>query len=81
MTKMPPIKLEGTKLKIKKIFVNKRNGQLTITLPKKKMKSVPSLIKLGGKGQVESWLGSLVQRPEGSPKLVRVKETAKEDFK
>jgi hypothetical protein len=47
----------------------------------KKIKSVPSLIKLGNKGQVESWLGSLVQRPEGSPKLVRVKETAKDDFK
>lgn len=47
----------------------------------RKIKSIASLEKLGGKGQVIAWLGELVQRPEGSPKLVRVKETAKEDFK
>jgi hypothetical protein len=63
-----------------KVLVEKGLSDAELWEPKK-MKSVPSLIKLGGKGQVESWLGSLVQRPEGSPKLVRVKETAKEDFK
>jgi hypothetical protein len=63
-----------------KVLVEKGLSEAELWEPKK-MKSVPSLIKLGGKGQVESWLGSLVQRPEGSPKLVRVKETAKEDFK
>jgi hypothetical protein len=63
-----------------KVLVEKGLSDAELWEPKK-MKSVPSLIKLGSKGQVESWLGSLVQRPEGSPKLVRVKETAKEDFK
>ena len=63
-----------------KVLVEKGLSEAELWEPKK-MKSVPSLIKLGGKGQVESWLGSLVQRPEGSPKLVRVKETAKDDFK
>ena len=47
----------------------------------RKIKSIASLEKLGGKGQIIAWLGDLVQRPEGSPKLVRAKETAKEDFK
>ena len=47
----------------------------------RKIKSIASLEKLGGKGQVIAWLGGLIQRPEGSPKLVRIKETAKEDFK
>jgi len=63
-----------------KVLVEKGLPEEQIWEPKK-MKSVPSLIKLGGKGQVESWLGGLIQRPEGSPKLVRVKETAKDDFK
>jgi len=63
-----------------KVLVEKGLKEEQLWEPKK-MKSVPSLVKLGTKGQVESWLGSLVQRPEGSPKLVRVKETAKEDFK
>jgi hypothetical protein len=46
-----------------------------------KLKSISVLEKLGPKGQVASWLGDLVQKPEGSPKLVRAKEVnAKEDF-
>lgn len=46
-----------------------------------KLKSLPTLEKLAPKGsQVTAWLGDLVIRPEGSPKLVRVKETAKDDF-
>jgi hypothetical protein len=45
-----------------------------------KLKSIAALEKLGPKGQVVSWLGDLVQRPEGSPKLVKAKEDAKEDF-
>jgi len=35
---------------------------------------------LGPKGQVAAWLGELILRPEGEPKLVRAKEDAKEDF-
>ena len=62
-----------------KILVEKGLSEDELWKPRE-MKSVPSLAKLGTKGQVESWLGSLIQRPEGSPKLVRVKETAKEDF-
>jgi hypothetical protein len=46
-----------------------------------KLKSIATLEKLRPKGQVVAWLGELVQRPEGSPKLVRVQETASEDFK
>jgi hypothetical protein len=46
----------------------------------RKLKSIAALEKLGPKGQVTAWLGDLVLRPEGSPKLVRVKEDAKEDF-
>jgi hypothetical protein len=46
-----------------------------------KLKSVAELEKLGPKGQVAAWLGSLVQKPEGSPKLVRSKQNAEEDFK
>lgn len=46
-----------------------------------KLKSIAALEKLRPKGQVVAWLGELVQRPEGSPKLVRVKQTAAEDFK
>jgi hypothetical protein len=46
-----------------------------------KLKSISVLEKLGPKGQIVSWLGDLVQKPEGSPKLVKTKEVdAKEDF-
>ena len=45
-----------------------------------KLKSISALEKLGPKGQVTAWLGDLVQRPEGSPKLVKSKQDAKEDF-
>lgn len=34
------------KVKIDKVFVNRRNGQMTIILPKKKMKRVPSKIEV-----------------------------------
>ena len=46
-----------------------------------KLKSVAALEKIGPKGKVAAWLGDLIIRPDGQPKLVRVKETAKEDFK
>ena len=42
------------------------------------LKSIPSLEKINP--QVTAWLGDLVLRPEGQPKLVRVKQAAKEDF-
>ena len=45
-----------------------------------KLKSIAALEKLGPKGQVAAWLGELVLRPEGQPKLVKTKEDAKEDF-
>jgi hypothetical protein len=44
-----------------------------------KLKSLASLEKINK--QVAAWLGELVQRPDGEPKLVRVKETVEEDFK
>jgi hypothetical protein len=45
-----------------------------------KLKSLPTLEKIGPKGKVAAWLGNLIVRPDGQPKLVRMKETAKEDF-
>jgi len=44
-----------------------------------KLKSLASLEKINK--QVAAWLGELVLRPDGEPKLVKVKENAKEDFK
>ncbi|CAB4129404.1 Protein of unknown function DUF2800 [uncultured Caudovirales phage] len=47
-----------------------------------KMKSIASLEKLAAKGQIVTWLGDLVQRPEGTPKLVRDRANdAGDDFK
>ena len=43
-----------------------------------KLKSIASLEKINK--QVAAWLGELVLRPDGEPKLVKVKEDAKEDF-
>ena len=43
-----------------------------------KLNSLASLEKINK--QVAAWLGELVLRPEGSPKLVKTKENAKEDF-
>jgi hypothetical protein len=45
-----------------------------------KLKSIAALEKLGPKGQLTAWLGDLVIRPEGIPKLIKDKENAKEDF-
>jgi len=39
-----------------------------------KLKSLAALEKIGPKGKVAGWLGDLVIRPEGQPKLVRIKE-------
>jgi hypothetical protein len=47
----------------------------------RKLKSIAALEKLGPKGQVTAWLGDLVLRPEGQPKLVKVKEIAEDEFK
>jgi hypothetical protein len=46
-----------------------------------KLKSLTTLEKLAPKGQVVQWLGDLIARPEGEPKLVKIKETVKDDFK
>ena len=45
-----------------------------------KLKSIASLEKLAPKGQVVNWLGGLVIRPEGEPRLIRDKVVA-DDFK
>ena len=40
---MPKIILKPKgKIKIDKFYINKRNGQMTCTIPKKKLKSVPT---------------------------------------
>lgn len=46
-----------------------------------KLKSLSALEKIGPKGKVAGWLGDLVIRPEGQPKLVRIKSSIEEDFK
>ena len=45
-----------------------------------KLKSIASLEKLAPKGHVATVLGDLIVRPPGTPKLVKVKDTATEDF-
>ena len=61
------------------VLVEKGMPEEAIWEPRK-LKSISSLEKLGPKGQVTAWLGDLVLRPEGSPKLVKSKDAA-EDFK
>jgi hypothetical protein len=46
-----------------------------------KLKSVAAIKKLSPKSPIDTWLGDLVSRPEGQPKLVRVKADGKDDFK
>jgi len=48
---------------------------------KPKLKSPAAIKKLSPKSPIDSWLGDLLERPEGQPKLVRVKNDLKEDFK
>ena len=38
--------IKGTKFEVQKVFVNKRNGQMTIILPKKKMKTFPTRVQV-----------------------------------
>ena len=61
------------------VLVEKGMDPVVIWEPPK-LKSIAALEKLGAKGQVTAWLGDLVLRPEGQPKLVKMKEDAKEDF-
>jgi hypothetical protein len=42
----PEVKPDGKKVNISKVFVNKRNGQMTIILPKRKMKCVPKKVQI-----------------------------------
>jgi len=61
------------------VLVEKGLPEAQIWEPRK-LKSIAALEKIGPKGQVAAWLGDLILRPDGNPKLVRVKETAKDDF-
>ena len=61
------------------VLVEKGMPEEVIWEPRK-LKSISALEKLGPKGQVTAWLGNLVLRPEGVPKLVKTKDAA-EDFK
>jgi hypothetical protein len=63
-----------------KVLLEKGLPKDTIYEPVK-LKSIATLEKLAAKGQVVTWLGELVQRPEGSPKLVRDTTNAADDFK
>jgi hypothetical protein len=46
-----------------------------------KLKSITTLEKLGPKGQIATWLGELIIKPEGEPKLVKARDNVVEDFK
>ena len=48
---------------------------------KPKLKTIAAIKKLVPKSPIEAWLGDLIARPEGQPKLVRIKDDLKEDFK
>ena len=48
---------------------------------KPKLKTIAAIKKLVPKSPIEAWLGDLIARPEGQPKLVRIKNDLKEDFK
>ena len=61
------------------VLVEKGMSEEVIWEPRK-LKSISTLEKLGPKGQVAAWLGNLVLRPDGVPKLVKTKDAA-EDFK
>jgi hypothetical protein len=61
------------------VLVEKGMSEEVIWEPRK-LKSISALEKLGPKGQVAAWLGNLVLRPDGVPKLVKTKDAA-EDFK
>jgi len=63
-----------------KVLIEKGIDESAIYEPVK-LKSIASLEKLAPKNYVVSWLGELVQRPEGQPKLVRDTTNAEEDFK
>jgi hypothetical protein len=45
------------------------------------LKSITTLEKLGPKGQVAAWLGELIVKPEGEPKLIKARDNVVEDFK
>ena len=86
--KVPPGFKLGTTISHRKIvdtelaavILKERNIPEQDIFEPQKLKSITNLEKLAPKGQIVQWLGSLVQKPEGAPKLVRNKETAKEDF-
>ncbi len=46
-----------------------------------KLKSVSAIKKLSPKSPIDTWLGDLIARPEGQPRLVRMKADGKDDFK
>lgn len=46
MEKMNSLLKPAGKIKISKIFVNSKNGQMTVVLPKRKMKVVPSRLEV-----------------------------------
>jgi len=46
MNKFKDLLKPAGKIKISKIFVNKTTGQMSIILPKRKMKSVPKKIEV-----------------------------------
>lgn len=69
-----------TDTELAKVILKEKGISADDMFEPQKMKSITNLEKLAPKGQVTSWLGDLIQKPAGSPKLVKIKDTVGEDF-
>jgi hypothetical protein len=67
-----------TDFALAEVILTEKLGLTKDDLYETKPKSVPQIVKLGKKGQIESALGDLIVRPDSAPKLVP--DNAAEDF-
>jgi hypothetical protein len=70
-----------TDTELAKVILKEKGISADDMFEPQKMKSITNLEKLAPKGQIVSWLGDLIQKPAGSPKLIKVKDLAEEEFK
>ena len=67
-----------TDFALAEVILTEKLGLTKDDLYETKPKSVPQIVKLGKKGQIESALGDLIVRPDSAPKLVP--DNTQEDF-